>query len=88
MQRTFAFLLILLSSLPLSSSKQVVFGVAGKPISLPCPGFGGGPCSWNISTSSSRVSIDFSSCEIKLNPLLPEDTGVHKCNIGHVELYT
>ena len=88
MQRTFAFLLILLSSLPLSSSEQVVFGVAGKPISLPSPGFEGGPCSWNISTSSSRVSIDLSSCEIKLNPLLPEDTGVHKCNIGHVELYT
>ena len=83
MQRTFALLLALL---PLSSSGKVVLGVAGKPISLPCPGFGGGPCSWNLSTSSSRVAINLSSCELKLNPLLPEDAGVHKCSTGHVEL--
>jgi len=83
MQRTFALLLALL---PLSSSGKVVLGVAGKPISLPCPGFGGGPCSWNLSTSSSRVAINLSSCELMLNPLLPEDAGVHKCNTGHLEL--
>jgi len=83
MLRTFTFLLALL---PLSSSEQVMVGVAGKPISLPCPGWGGGPCSWNVSTSSSRVSTDLSSCILKLNPLLPEDAGVHKCSTGRVQL--
>jgi len=83
MLRTLTFVLALL---PLSSSEQVVVGVAGKPISLPCPGWGGGLCSWNVSTSSSRVETDLSSCELKLNPLLPEDAGVHKCSTGQVEL--
>merc|ERR550517_1255435 len=66
--------------------EQVVVGVAGNPISLPCPEWAGGTCSWNVSTSSSRVATDLSSCELKLNPLLPEDAGVHKCSTGQVEL--
>ena len=76
----------LLALLPLSSSEQVVVGVAGQQISLPCPGWGGGPCSWNVSTSSSRVKTNPSSCELILNPLLPEDGGVHKCSTGQVKL--
>jgi len=83
MLRTLTYLLALL---PLGSLEQVVVGVAGKPISLPCPGWGGGPCSWNVSTSSSRVTTDLSSCELKLDPLLPEDAGVHKCSTGWVQL--
>ena len=76
---------VLLALLPLSSSEQAVVGVAGQQISLPCPGWGGGTCSWNVSTSS-RKTVDVSSCELKLNPLLLEDAGVHKCSTGQVEL--
>ena len=83
MLRTLTYLLALL---PLGSLEQVVVGVAGEQISLACPGWGGGPCSWNVSTSSSRVTTDLSSCELKLDPLLPEDAGVHKCSTGWVQL--
>ena len=85
MLRTFSIVLAL-ALLPPSSSEQMVVGVAGNPISMPCPGWGGGTCSWNVSTSSSRVATDLSSCELKLNPLLPEDAGVHKCSTGQVQL--
>ena len=80
-------LVLSLALLPHSSSEQVVVGVAGIGIRLACPGWAGGTsCSWNVSTSSSRVATDLSSCQLKLNPLLPEDAGVHKCSTGQVQL--
>ena len=77
---------VLVTLLPLSSSEQVVVGVAGKKLNLPCPGWGHGPCSWNVSASSTRMSTNPLTCELEVNPVLPEDAGVHECSTGHVEL--
>ena len=77
---------VLVTLLPLSSSEQVVVGVAGKKLNLPCPGWGHGPCSWNVSASSTRMSTNPLTCELEVNPVLPEDAGLHECSTGHVEL--
>ena len=70
---------------PLSCSSTHIQEVAGSRSLLPCPGWAGDSCSWNM-TASPRASLEASSCSLVLEPVLLEDAGLHSCSTGQVEL--